>query len=466
VFLGNDDGTFQVIGERAAGGCSTAGDFNGDGKLDLAGVSGDGISVLLSEGDGTFETAAFLDAGPNPRSVEVCDLNGDGKPDLAVANGLSLSVLLGKGGGTFQEPSFYEVGANPVSLATADFNGDGKPDLVAVNGVQSVSPVSVLLGNGDGTFQAPVSYVAGVGCESVAASDFNGDSKVDLIAGGSGNIWIFLGNGDGSLQPPFSHYIGSVLRCLIVSDFNSDNKRDLIVTGGSGVLVLLGKGDGTFQTAGSYPAGYDIRSFAVGDLNYDGKLDLAVASIGNRGFPLTMGSVTMLWGNGDGTFQAKVLYSTWDAPVSVHVGDLNGDGKSDLAVANYNPDKVSLLLGNGEGNFQVAVNYAGGRNLNFVTAGDLNGDGALDLVAAGSGGVSVLLNTCASAGPKVDLARSNSVVTISWPLPSTDFVLQSTTSLSSTNWHTAAETAVTNNSRLGVTVPLDQRERYFRLRKL
>ena len=153
------------------------------------------------------------------------------------------------------------------------------------------------------------------------------------------------------------------------------------------------------------------------------------------------------------------------------VGDFNGDGKPDLAVANFVSGNVSVLLGRGDGTFQTAVNFGigSGSQPQFVAVGDFNGDGKPDLaVANASGGwdISVLLNTCTSAGIDLAVARSNSTVTVSWPLPSTGFVLESTTSLGLTNWQPAAETVVTNSGRLEVLVPLDRTERYFRLRGL
>src|SRR6185437_4776289 len=224
--------------------------------------------------------------------------------------------------------------------------------------------------------------------------------------------------------------------------------------------VLLANGDGTFRPPENYTAGTAPTSVSIGDLNNDGNLDLVVANAGS-------GDVSVLVGNGDGTFQIAVNYGVGTNPESVLVGDFNGDGKLDLAVANAASRNISVLLGNGDGTFRTHVDYGVGYSAFSVAAGDFNSDGKLDLAIASSdgGSVSILLNTCVSAGIDLAIVQSNSTVTVSWPLPSTGFVLESTASLSVTNWQPAVETATTNNGRLEITAPVTQQERYFRLRK-
>jgi hypothetical protein len=400
VLLGNGDGTFQAPVSYSVGSqpfSLAVGDFNGDGHLDLAvtNAGNNTVSVLLGNGDGTFQAAVSYNVGPEPYSLAVGDFNGDGHPDLAVTNvgDNSVSVLLGAGDGTFSAGGTYSVGAAPQSLAVGDFNGDGRLDLAVTNGGSTT--VSVLLGNGDGTFQGPVSYGAGLQPLGVAVGDFNGDGHLDLAVANSGDntMSVLLGNGDGTFQAPVNFNAGAVPYSVVVGDFNGDGKSDLAVAnsgagdpGGGGVSVLLGNGDGTFPTPKNSVVGNQPISVAVGDFNNDGKPDLAVANSNDN-------TVSVLVGNGDGTFQRAANYAVGSTPYWVAVGDFNGDGKPDLAVANYDGGVVSVLLGNGDGTFQAAVNYGAGANPESIAVGDFNGDGHLDLAVANAGDdtISVLL---------------------------------------------------------------------------
>jgi uncharacterized protein (UPF0548 family) len=346
-----------------------------------------------------FAPAMNFAAGSTPFSVAVGDFNGDGKPDLAVANtfGSNVSVLLGNGDGSLQSAVNYATGPRPNSVAVGDFNGDGKQDLAVANrGDPRVGgdAVSVLLGNGDGTFQNAVNYAAGSAPFSVAVGDFNGDGKQDLAVANasSGNVSVLLGSGKGTFQNAVNYSTGLAPYSVAVGEFNGDGKQDLAVATFLGdVSVLLGNGNGTFQNAVNYAAGVDIRSVAVGDFNGDGKQDLVVANSNSA-------NISVLLGNGDGSFASAVNYATGPGPFSVAVGDFNGDGKQDLAVANSNSANVSVLLGNGDGTFQSAVNYNANNGPVSVAVGDFNGDGKLDLATANAStfnDVSVLLNTTA-----------------------------------------------------------------------
>jgi hypothetical protein len=415
VLLGQGDGTFQSAVNYAAGyipNSVAVGDFNGDGFADLAVASNSGVSVLPGQGDGTFLPAQSFYAGIYPSSVAVADFNGDGKPDLAVANygfygqGSSVSVLLGKGDGTFQPPVYYPAGGESASVAVGDFKGDGKQDLAVANSYPS-NTVSVLLGKGDGTFQTAPSFPAGSSPRSVAVGDFNGDGIQDLAVANntySGTVSVLLGQGDGTFLPAQSFPAGSSPRSVAVGDFNGDGKLDLAVANqgtsfpyydDSSVSILLGQGDGTFLPALSFSAGAGRRSVAVGDFNGDGKLDLVAAGYGLKYAPISYipydEDVRVLLGNGDGTFQPAQSYPAGSVPWSVAVGDFNGDGKPDLAVANQISSTVSILLGQGDGTFQPAVNYAAGTLPRSVAVGDFNGDGKQDLAVVFGGGVRVLL---------------------------------------------------------------------------
>jgi len=335
------------------------------------------FEVTPSSSSIALSAPSAFGAGTNPDSAAVGDFNGDGKLDLAVANEGSdnVSVLLGNGDGTFQAAVDYRAGTDPDSVAVGDFRGDGKLDLVVANYYSN--NVSILPGNGDGTFQAAVNY--GVSAPtSVAVGDFNGDGKLDLaVANVFSDVSVLLGNGDGTFQAAVNYGAGTEPAWVEVGDFNGDGKLDLAVANvdSNNVSILLGNGDGTFKAAVNYGVGIEPVSEAVGDFNGDGKLDLAVANYGSN--------VSVLLGNGDSTFQAAVNYGAGAEPAWVAVGDFNGDGKLDLAVANVGTGNVSVLLGNGDGTFQAAVNYGTGIG-ESLAVGDFNGDGRLDLAAPNS----------------------------------------------------------------------------------
>src|SRR5439155_1345431 len=303
--------------------------------------------------------------------------------------------------------------ANCFSVAVGDFNGDGASDL-AVADIDS-DKVSVLLSRGDGTFQPAANYAVGMAPVSVAVADFDGDAKLDLVVAND-DVWdvsnltytngisVLLGNGDGKFQPAVSFGAGTSPRSVAVGDLNNDGKPDLVVANldSHDVSVLLGKGDGTFRAAVNHGAGMEPVSVAVGDFNRDGKLDLAVASYlawDNSKLGFTNGIVSVLLGKGDGSFRAAVNYSVGMSPFSIVVSDFNGDGKPDLAVANFISGDVSVLLGKGDGTFQAAVNYTAGPCPVSVSVADFNGDGKPDLAVANDGwapdypesGISVLL---------------------------------------------------------------------------
>jgi hypothetical protein len=389
-----------------------AGDFNRDDHLDLVVVLDRGnndlgmVAILPGNGDGTFQSAGdFFLVGVRPSAVTVEDFNHDGAADLVVSNrgkptaptNSSLSVLLGNGDNTFQAAVDYDAGIFPARVAVGDFNGDGNPDLAVgnISGRVSSDNVGILLGNADGTFQAVVQYPVGYGPGSVAVGDFDQDGKLDLaVPNMSGNdLSLLRGNGDGTFLGATNYPVGSTPREAIAADLNQDGRLDLVVANylGGTVGVLLGNGDGTFQTVVTYPAGGNLpASLAVQDFNSDGKADLAVAIQGDS-------KLGVLLGNGDGSFQSAITFPVVGvSPLSVAVGDSNGDSKPDVAT-NSSPN-ISLLLNttagfpavvrlpeslSGTSGFTINGSSNGRLGVSVSGAGDVNADGVDDVIVSG-----------------------------------------------------------------------------------
>jgi hypothetical protein len=353
-----------------------------------------------------FTLASSVAVGQSPISVAVGDFNGDGKLDLAVVNACgndpfcrssspgTVSILLGDGTGNFTLASSPATGGScPSSVAVGDFNGDGNLDLAVVNTCgndprySSKGTVSILLGDGRGNFTLASSLALGYGPQSVAVGDFNGDGNLDLAvvnaceSGGCGyyqtTVYIFLGDGTGNFTLVSSPPTGLESTSVAVGDFDRDGKLDLAVVNfyDSTVSILVGDGTGNFTLASSLAAGFLIYSLAVGDFNADSNLDLAATSAYD-------GTVSILLGDGRGKFTLASSPAAGDWPWSLAVADFNGDSKLDLAVTNPGDDRVTVLLGNGTGNFTAASSPATGAYPIPVTVGDFNGDGRMDLAVA------------------------------------------------------------------------------------
>jgi hypothetical protein len=398
ILLGNGAGGFSAHQDFGAGNgplSSVALDFNGDGKIDIitGNAFGDTISVLFGVGDGTFfPVRRDYDTGISLVGMAVGDLNGDGILDLVVGttDGFA-SVLLGRADGSFPTHVEYPAGQEPDAVVIGDFNGDSKLDYaVAIFGGFSVG---IFLGNGNGTFRPRVDYPVSDLATGIAEGDFNGDGKLDLalsLSSVPGNsAAILLGNGDGTFQSEVDYSLDVGANAIAVGDVNGDGKPDLVLgTGNLVAAVLLGNGDGTFQNHTDYAVRGAPRTVAIADLNGDGKQDVIVASLESN----DVGWVSILLGNGDGSFQQHKDYAAASLAISLAVGDFTGDGNLDVAVVNWNSSSVGVLAGKGDGTLATRVDYTvSGFYPTGVVAGDFNRDRKPDLAVISSG-VSVLLN--------------------------------------------------------------------------
>jgi sugar lactone lactonase YvrE len=323
-----------------------------------------------------------------PNAVAAADFNGDGIVDLAVSasntGATALTILLGNGDGTFTSTTTSPtVGQYPDGIAVGDFNGDGIPDL-AVTSVDQ-SEVVILLGKGDGTFNAGPTLSTSGTPQWIATADFDGDGNADLAVVNGTAVSIFLGNGDGTFKSSITvPSVGTSPVGLGVGDFNGDGIPDLAIAStalNGPVSIFLGKGDGTFTAGTANPIpGNDIYplGIAVGDFNGDGILDLAVTNYDAA----NQNAVAILLGNGDGSFKTPVLYGGVGSNFhDLAVADLNGDGVADLVVAQFWSGPASTLLGNGDGTFQSAEGVMANAPLStgHLAVADFDGDGAPDL---------------------------------------------------------------------------------------
>ncbi|MGH6890411.1 MAG: FG-GAP repeat domain-containing protein [Rhizomicrobium sp.] len=305
--------------------------------------------------------SSSISTGTNPQTVVVADFNKDGKADFAEVNysgggAGSVGVFLGNGDGTFTSKGKFAVGLGPDGIAAADVNGDGKLDLVTAD--DTGSRVSVLLGDGDGTFQTHTDYTTGGFPHSVALGDFNGDGAPDIAVANEGDdtVGVLLNNGKGSFGAMKTYATGSEPYWVTAADLRHNGKTDMVVAqyNAATVGVFLGNGDGTFRTRADYATGTAPAVVLASDLNGDRKLDLATANYNNG----QTGSVSVLLGNGDGTFLTHTDYTAGTGPDGLAVGRFEGNRTYDLAVADLIGNTMSILPGNGDGTFGAPQNFA------------------------------------------------------------------------------------------------------------
>ncbi len=390
VLLGNGDGTFQTPTPATAPAVGlipyavTVADLTGDGRSDIitANINDDSVSVLLQNSDGTFETRQTFPtgSGTGPAAVTVADLTGDGISDLIVADyhSNSVSVLMGNGDGTFRAPQIFAVGDSPNDVTVADLRNDGKEDIISAN--KSSNTISVLLGNGDGIFQTQAVYAVGPSPSAVTVATLTDNGIPDIITANhhNGTVSVLLGNGDGTFKPAKTYVAGGSTGkagAVVVADLTGDGISDIVVanSGSNSVSILRGNGDGTFEPANAYAVGDDPRGLAVADLNVDGKEDIVTANYGDS-------TVSVLLGSGNGSFAPQQTYAVGAGAYGVTVADLTGDGKPDIVTANEGASSVSVLLGNGDGTFQPQEVLQLGANKYSATIADITGDGNSDII--------------------------------------------------------------------------------------
>ena len=410
ILLGNGAGGFGApLSIVSLSSHAVAGDFNTDGNMDLAMVvaGNNSVTVLFGNGTGMFPSGASF---PTSRVeyVASADFNNDGNLDLVTAGQLDgVSVLLGNGAGSFGAASIILTGFFSKTVATGDFNGDSRMDVaVTTNNI-----LALLINDGSGALGSPVLYMlpTGTNVADITPGDINGDTKVDIgLASLTGSVLVFFGKGAGTLVYPLQLSTGGNAFTLIEGDINGDNKRDLIAGNiGQNASSFLGDGNGGFGSASTIPLGFQATPSALADLNGDNKADLITAN--PDGF-----SISILPGDGSGSFgQPQTINTGGFNPSHVVTEDFNNDGRTDIAVVNRSSSFVSILLANPAGGFGMAANFAVPNGGQQAVIGDLNADGILDLVVATIPGVAILLgNSTGGFGASTLLPTPSSVASV------------------------------------------------------
>ncbi len=392
VLVNNGDATFGSPIMQSYGHEPTdvlIADFNSDGVTDLA-IGDDGalgkIGIATGHGDGNFDFPISYVSGSSAQAVVASDVNGDGTADLIAANNFSIGILIGTGAGAYAAPLEAGAKGGVDSLGTGDFNDDGRPDLAALeddhpNGTNG--RVAILLNSGGGHFERVGSYPLNNDARQGVTGDFNGDGVLDLAMTledyPTGAIGVLLGNGDGTFAAPIEHPLDAYPISAAVGDLNGDGFNDVVFNNyiGVDVGVLISQGDGTFEPVEFFAAGAEPSRPLLGDVNDDGALDVVVTSAN------TAATVSVLLGNGDGTFAAPL--SVFSGGIAAGAADFNADGNPDLvALLPAKVSKVHIVLGNGDGTFQAAISYDAGPAAYNAAIEDFDNDGVLDIAVSSS----------------------------------------------------------------------------------
>ena len=357
----------------------------------LAGSYAWSFTCDVSLSTGIFGGALTYTVGSQPHGLAAGDFDNDGKIDIASAlfGSNEVSVVINDGVGGFNPASSYLADAGPRSVVAADVNRDGFLDLISANG--STNTISVFINNGDGTFATQAVYTTGSRPHYVTAGDYDGDGYVDIATAnfGSGNASVLINIGDGTFPSHTEYAVGSGPAGIFTADLDGDNDLDLVTANRTSddIGVLFNNGNGTFSSVVNYIAGNGPRSVFAADLDGDGDLDLATANEYSS-------DMTVLFNDGTGIFTISSFYSAGTNSYSVIAGDFDGDDDLDLAVANVNSDDVYVYYNLGAGTFSSPVVHPTGNGSLPLVAADLDGAGVLDLITGDffSSNISVLNN--------------------------------------------------------------------------
>lgn len=358
-----------------------------------------------------FSPKTAFAVGINPSSLCYADFNKDSKIDLAVANhGGTVSILLGNGAGSFDTATYFNVGYLPYSICTADFNNDSIADIATAN--RGPWNVSVLFGDGSGNFGTD-STIGASNPRAIVTADFNRDGNTDLAIAHYGALMIVLGNGAGGFAAPVSISVSNGISALTTADFNGDTIPDIVTANGYNISLLLGNGAGGFGAVNNFTVDTSPVAIIAADFNNDSKMDIATCNIKNN----VTGNISVLLGNGAGSFAAATnfLIDTVVVPQAICSGDFDDDGKTDLAIAGVQSNSTShvfLMRGNGAGNFGAAQSFVVDSFPHDIISTDFNGDGKTDLAIVtvftnnDTGHVDVLLNCNATVVNELNEVRN------------------------------------------------------------
>jgi hypothetical protein len=392
-----------------------AADFTGDGIPDVATLTalyyGSAVSVLVGNPDGTFQPAIQTTLSESVYAFVAGDFKKDGVLDLAFSvqgpypQTPEVWVLPGNGDGTFQAPISSPASHNFNHMAAGAFVTGGETGIAAVWGEQSVS---LMNGNGDGTFSAETSFPTSISSGDLAIGDLDGDGALDVVTTSSGSIAALLGNGDGTLGTPHLSIGGKGVQSPVIADFDEDGKGDVALSTQSYVAILIGLGDGTFQAPRDFPAGISTGDLVAGDFDGDGHVDVVVENLYNS----YAGVVRVLLGAGDGTLTLGSGYTT-PSIRAMAAADLGADGTLDLVVTTSDPSLVWALLGNGDGTLQ-AVRSDAATTVTGLAAADFDGDGLPDLamIPGNQNRIQVFRQTPSSYVLETTIVEANGVLAI------------------------------------------------------